>query len=77
MYNFDYHAAWSLGMLAWQCLYNVEENIMGLTIRKALPEDAYKYTICHISIWQSAYKGIVPEEYLKNMYIIAPYKQNL
>lgn len=40
---------------------------MGIIIRKALPEDAYNYTICHISCWQSAYKGIVPDEFLKNM----------
>ena len=40
---------------------------MEITIRKALPEDAYDYTICHISIWQSAYKGIVPDEYLNSM----------
>lgn len=40
---------------------------MGITIRRALPEDAYDYTICHISIWQSAYKGIVPDSYLENM----------
>jgi len=40
---------------------------MGIIIRRALPEDAYDYTVCHISIWQSAYKGIVPDEYLNNM----------
>jgi len=40
---------------------------MGMIIRKALPEDARDYTNCHISIWQSAYKGIVPDEYLNNM----------
>lgn len=40
---------------------------MGITIRMALPEDAYNFTDCHISIWQSAYKGIVPNEYLNNM----------
>jgi ribosomal protein S18 acetylase RimI-like enzyme len=40
---------------------------MGLMIRKALPEDAYDYAICGISCWQSAYKGIVPDEYLTNM----------
>jgi len=40
---------------------------MGIMIRKALPEDARDYTNCHISIWQSAYKGIVPEEYLNNL----------
>ena len=40
---------------------------MGLIIRKALPEDTYNYTVCHISIWQSAYRGVVPDEYLENM----------
>ncbi len=40
---------------------------MGITIRKALPEDAYDYTVCLISCWQSAYKGIVPDEFLENM----------
>ncbi len=40
---------------------------MGIIIRKALPQDAYNYTVCHISCWQSAYKGIVPDEFLKNM----------
>lgn len=40
---------------------------MEINIRKALPEDAYNYTDCHISCFQSAYKGIVPDEYLKNM----------
>ena len=40
---------------------------MEITIRKALPEDAYDYTICHISCFQSAYKGIVPDEYMANM----------
>ena len=40
---------------------------MGITIRKALPEDAYDYAMCHISCWQSAYKGIVSDEFLSNM----------
>jgi ribosomal protein S18 acetylase RimI-like enzyme len=40
---------------------------MGITIRKAIPEDAYDYTVCLISCWQSAYKGIVPDEFLNNM----------
>jgi ribosomal protein S18 acetylase RimI-like enzyme len=40
---------------------------MGIIIRKAFPQDAYNYTVCHISCWQSAYKGIVPDEFLKNM----------
>ena len=48
-------------------LYYVVGDIMGLIIRRALPEDAYNYTICHISIWQSAYKEIVPDDYLNNM----------
>lgn len=44
-----------------------EENIMGITIRKATPEDANIYTDCQISCFQSAYKGIVSDEYLSNM----------
>jgi len=40
---------------------------MNIYIRKALSEDVYDYTKCHISIWQSAYKGIVPDDYLDNM----------
>ena len=40
---------------------------MEINIRKAIPEDAYNFTVCHISCWQSAYKNIVPQEYLENM----------
>lgn len=40
---------------------------MEIIIRKVLPEDAYEYTSCHISCWQSAYKGIISDEYLKSM----------
>jgi len=40
---------------------------MNLLIREALPEDAYELAACHISAWQSAYKDIVPDEYLSNM----------
>ncbi len=36
---------------------------MGIIIRKAIPQDANNYTVCHISCWQSAYKGIVPDEF--------------
>ena len=42
---------------------------MKITIRKALPKDAYNYAMCHISCWQSAYRGIVSDEYLDNMSI--------
>ena len=42
-------------------------NMVDITIRKALPEDANIYTDCLISCWQSAYKGIVPDEYLESM----------
>lgn len=42
---------------------------MDITIRKALPEDASDYTACHISCWQSAYKGIVTDEYLESMLV--------
>jgi hypothetical protein len=40
---------------------------MKIIIRKALPEDAYDYAACHISCFQSAYKEIIPDEYLNNM----------
>ena len=40
---------------------------MEFIIRKALPEDVDDYTDCGVSCWQSAYRGIVPEEYLANM----------
>ena len=42
---------------------------MKIIIRKALPDDAYDYTECFISCFQSAYKRIVPDEYLNNMLI--------
>jgi len=42
---------------------------MEINIRKAIPEDAYIFADCHISCWQSAYKNIVPQEYLENMSI--------
>jgi RimJ/RimL family protein N-acetyltransferase len=45
----------------------MKEQKMEMMIRKALPEDASKYTDCVISCWQSAYKKIIPEEYLINM----------
>ena len=40
---------------------------MDFTIKKVLAKDAYEYTACHISCWQSAYKGIIPSDYLENM----------
>jgi len=40
---------------------------MDITIRKALPEDAREYTVCHISCWLSAYQGIIPDEYFNGM----------
>jgi len=40
---------------------------MEIIIRKALPEDAYELTVCHISCFRSAYRGIVPDEFLENM----------
>jgi len=38
-----------------------------MTIRRALPEDAYDWAVCRISCWQSAYKGIFSEEIINNM----------
>ena len=40
---------------------------MNLEIHKVLPEDAYEYIACHIACWQSAYKGIMPANYLENI----------
>ena len=40
---------------------------MRLTIQPVLPEDAYAYTLTHIACWQSAYQGIIPDEYLAHM----------
>ena len=40
---------------------------MGIIIRKAVPEDAFDYAVCHIVCWKAAYKGIISDEYLDNM----------
>ena len=40
---------------------------MKFNIRQALPDDAVIFADCQISCWQSAYKGIVSDEYLANM----------
>jgi len=40
---------------------------MKITIRKALPEDAFEYAACHIASWRSAYAGIVPDEHLNSL----------
>ena len=42
---------------------------MGIIIRNALSEDACSLADCHISCWQSAYKGIVPDDFLEKMLI--------
>ena len=40
---------------------------MEITIRRALPEDAFAYTTCVISCLQTAYKGIMADEYLSSL----------
>jgi len=40
---------------------------MGIRICKALPKDAYEYAANHIACWQSAYRGVMSDEYLDNM----------
>jgi len=40
---------------------------MAITIRKALSEDAADFARCRIKCMQSAYKGIMPDEYLQNL----------
>ena len=40
---------------------------MSITIRRALAEDAHVFTDCFISCLQTAYRGIMPDEYLNNL----------
>lgn len=40
---------------------------MGIVIRRAMPDDAYELTVCHVDCFRSAYQGIVPDAYLENM----------
>jgi len=40
---------------------------MEITIRKAMPEDAYDYAVNHMSCWRDAYTGIIPDEFLDSM----------
>ena len=40
---------------------------MEVKICKVLPENACEYTACHIACWRSAYKGLIPDDYLDNM----------
>jgi RimJ/RimL family protein N-acetyltransferase len=49
---------------------------MEFIIRKALPKDAHERAICHTASWRSAYKGIVPDEYLDNISIEERNKKN-
>ena len=37
------------------------------TIRKAEKSDALEFAACHISAWQSAYRGIIPDEFLAKL----------
>ena len=40
---------------------------MEMTIHRALPEDAYEYTLLNIACWRDVYTGIMSDEYLNNM----------
>jgi RimJ/RimL family protein N-acetyltransferase len=40
---------------------------MDITIRKAMINETYEFASCKIEAWQSAYKGIIPDEYLNSM----------
>lgn len=35
-----------------------------MTIRSALPHDAWQIATIHVEAWRAAYRGIVPDEYL-------------
>jgi len=41
--------------------------MVGMVIRKVLVDEAYDYAVNHITCWQDAYKGIIPDDYLENM----------
>ena len=40
---------------------------MEFSIRKAVINEAHDFALCKIRAWQSAYRGIIPDEYLNNM----------
>jgi ribosomal protein S18 acetylase RimI-like enzyme len=42
---------------------------IGVTARPAQPEDALQIAMIHVYAWQSAYRGIVPDEYLDSLSI--------
>ncbi len=42
---------------------------MNIVIRQATPEDAYDFAECHVKSWQTAYKNILPNDYLSKLSI--------
>ena len=38
-----------------------------IIVRRVLPNDAYGFALCKNKSWQSAYRGIVPAEYLEGL----------
>ena len=40
---------------------------MRIKLRRVRIKDARDFTACHISCWQAAYRGIIPDSYLDNM----------
>jgi len=40
---------------------------MNIIIRKVHVDEAYEYAVCHMNCWHSAYKGIIPDDYLSSM----------
>ena len=43
---------------------------MPITIRRAILDDAYGFTLCKNKSWQSAYRGIVPDDYLDGLTVV-------
>ncbi|MCL2427110.1 MAG: GNAT family N-acetyltransferase [Oscillospiraceae bacterium] len=41
---------------------------MSIIIRKVQIDDVYDYAITHINCWKDAYKGIISDEHISNMY---------
>jgi GNAT superfamily N-acetyltransferase len=43
----------------------------GIVVRDALSQDAYGVACVHVGTWQSAYRGLIPDEYLDGLDIDA------
>jgi ribosomal protein S18 acetylase RimI-like enzyme len=54
-------------MATFRLYYRVR--LCGMIIRSARPEDALRIATIHVDAWRAAYRGIVPDEYLRALSI--------